>query len=124
MEVLVDKIFAGVYLLVGLSHLLQPAAWLEFFKWIRSKSFGGFIVVMYTLPIAIVIIVFHNNWELRPSLFVTIAGWIMLIKCSLYALYPQSFIRVATKGLSVRNSIIGGVVLIAVSSVLLIDSCL
>jgi hypothetical protein len=121
MELLLEKIFAFVFMLVGFSHLLQPAPWVDFFSWLRSKSFGAFIVVIYTLPIAIVIITFHNSWQLRPSLFITVAGWIMLIKCTVYAVYPRAFNRVATKGFSFRNSVIGGVVLIAASSALLVD---
>jgi len=121
MEILIEKIFAFVFLLVGFSHLLQPAPWVDFFCWLRSKSFGAFIVVIYTLPVSIVIIAFHNNWQLRPSVFITLAGWIMLVKCTIYAVHPKTFNRVATKGFSVRNSLIAGIVLIGVSSALLAD---
>ncbi len=121
MELLLEKIFALVFLLVGFSHLLQPTPWVEFFAWLRSKSFGAFVVVMYTLPIAIVIVIFHNKWTLRPALFITLAGWIMLVKCVIYAVYPRSFNRVAKKGFNPRNSIIGGILLIVASTASLID---
>ena len=109
MEIVIEKIFAFVFLLVGLSHLLQPVRWMEFFTWLRTKSFGAFIVVMYTLPVAVVIIVFHNDWRVRPALFITLAGWIMLVKCMIYAVYPRAFNQVSTKGLSIRNFIIAGI---------------
>lgn len=124
MEILIEKIFSFVFLIVGLSHLLQPARWVDYFIWLRSKSFGAFVVLIYTLPVAIVIIVFHNDWRLRPALFITLAGWIMLVKCILYAVYPQSFNRVAKKGMTIRNSIIAGIIFIAASSVVLVDTYL
>src|SRR5258705_4613268 len=96
-EILIEKIFGFAFLLVGLSHLLQPMPWVEFFAWLRSKSFGAFIVVIYTLPIAVVIVAFHNNWELKPGLFITLAGWIMLGKSAIYSVYPYSFNHVAKK---------------------------
>jgi hypothetical protein len=121
MEILIEKIFAFVFLLIGLSHLLQPAPWVDFFCWLRSKSFGAFIVVIYTWPVAIVIVTFHNSWELRPAVFITLAGWSMLVKCAIYALHPATFNRVAAKGFSVRNSVIAGSVFIGASSALLVD---
>ena len=124
MENIVDKIFAFVFVLVGLSHLLQPAAWVDFFVWLRSKTFGGFIVVIYTLPIAMVLIVFHNQWTLRPSIVLTIAGWIMLVKCVVYAIYPVAFTRTATKGFSARNSVIAGITGIVIGVLLFTDSYL
>ena len=124
MELLIEKIFAFVFMLVGLSHLLQPAAWVDFFAWLRSKTYGGFIVVIYTLPIAIVVIVFHNEWALRPSVILTIAGWIMLVKCVIYAVYPVAFTRTATKGFSARNSVIAGITGIVIGALVFADSYL
>jgi len=121
MELVIEKIFAFVFLLVGASHLVQPGRWMEFFAWLRTKSFGAFIVVMYTLPVALVIVAFHNEWTIGPSLFITLAGWIMLVKCVVYALYPHSFNKVASKGTSVRNFKIAGIVAIIASLAVLLD---
>jgi hypothetical protein len=122
MQLLLERIFGFVFLLVGLSHLLQPGPWVDFFKWLRSKTYGGFVVVIYTLPIAIVIVTFHNRWELRSSLILTLAGWIMLVKCVIYAVYPIAFSRTATRAFTARSSVIGGIILIAVSLLLLLDT--
>lgn len=121
MEILIEKIFAFVFLLVGLSHLLQPTRWSEFFLWLRSKPYGAFIVVIYTLPVAVIIIAFHNEWGLKPALFVTIAGWIMLVKCVIYALYPASFNRVAKEGASNKGITAAGIVAIIFSAAMLAD---
>ena len=121
MENIVDKIFAFVFVLVGLSHLLQPAAWLDFFAWLKSKTYGGFIVVIYTLPIAIVLVVFHNEWVLRPPVILTLAGWVMLVKCVIYAVYPAAFTRTATKGFSARSSVLAGITRIVIGTLLFAD---
>lgn len=118
---LLEKIFAFVFILVGLSHSLQPGVWVDFFVWLRSKTYGAFIVVMYTLPIGLVIVAFHNQWQWRPAVILTIAGWIMIIKSAIYAVYPVAFTRTATKGFSSRNSVIAGTVIITCGLLLLTD---
>ncbi len=39
------EIFAAVFsLVIGLSHILQPRGWVEFFVWLRSKGNAGVFV--------------------------------------------------------------------------------
>jgi uncharacterized protein YjeT (DUF2065 family) len=121
MQLLMEKIFGFVFMLVGLSHLLQPTRWSDFFSWLRAKPFGAFIVVIFTLPVSVVIIAFHNDWDLRPSLFLTLAGWIILVKCVIYALYPAAFNRVATKGASNKGFAMAGIAIIVLSAAMLTD---
>ena len=62
-EVLVIILF-GV---VGLSHLLQPRAWVEFFILLRGKGeAGAFVDGLLNLPIGALIVVFNNRWSGIP----------------------------------------------------------
>jgi hypothetical protein len=105
--------------LVGFSHALHPAPRVEFFAWLRSKTFGAFIVVIFTLPIAVFIIVFHNQWQRRPAIVMTIAGWIMVVKCVTYAIFPSAFSRVAKKGASKKGIAAAGILAMAASTAIL-----
>jgi hypothetical protein len=121
MQLQIEKIFGLVFLLVGASHVLHPQRWVDFFTWLRSKTYGAFIVVIYTLPIAVILVALHNEWKPAPALFLTFAGWIMLVKCVVYALYPAAFNRVSKKGASAKGIAAAGIVAIIFSAVMLGD---
>ena len=70
-------ILSGV---LGLSHILQPKAWAEFFILLRGKGeAGAFVDGFLNLPLAAVIIGFHNVWSGIPAVL-TLVGWCLLIK--------------------------------------------
>jgi len=70
-------ILSGV---LGLSHILQPGAWAEFFILLRRKGeAGAFVDGFLNLPVAGLIIGFHNVWSGIPAVL-TVVGWCLLIK--------------------------------------------
>jgi hypothetical protein len=84
----IQAVMAPAFLVLGLSHLVQPQLWVRFFETMRLTRLAAVIIPLYTLPIALVLIVGHNVWTWDWSLFLTIAGWMMTIKCTLYLLVP------------------------------------
>ena len=65
---------------IGLSHILQPKAWAEFFILLRGSGEAGvFVDGLLNLPVAGIIIGFHNIWSGIP-LVLTLVGWGLLIK--------------------------------------------
>jgi hypothetical protein len=79
-------ILSGVF---GLSHLLQPKAWAEFFILLRSKGeAGAFVDGFLNLPLAGTIIAFHNVWSGIPVVL-TLVGWGLLIKSLLRFCLPK-----------------------------------
>ena len=85
---IIQAVFAPAFLLMGLSHLVQPQLWVRFFEAVRQTGLASLIIPMYTLPFALVLIVGHNVWVWDWPLFLTIAGWGMTLKCALYLLVP------------------------------------
>jgi len=75
------EIFAIILLgVIGLSHLLQPRAWVEWFTFLRDQGqAGAFADGFLHLPLAGVIIGFHNVWSGIPVVL-TLLGWSFLIK--------------------------------------------
>src|SRR3954468_24524312 len=70
-------IFFGV---IGLSHILQPRTWVEFFILLRGKGEAGvFVDGFLNLQMAGIIIGFHNVWSGIPAVL-TLVGWCLLIK--------------------------------------------
>jgi hypothetical protein len=88
-EVFVAVGFFGV----GLSHLLQPQAWVEFFVWLRSQGrCAVFLEGLLSLNFGAIVVAFHNVWTGLP-LVITLIGWAMVVKAT---------VRLAAPGLGLR----------------------
>jgi hypothetical protein len=89
-EVLAVVLF-GVF---GLSHILQPRAWAEFFVLLRGKAAAGaFVDGFLNLPTAAIIIGFHNVWSGIPAVL-TLVGWCLLIKSLIRFCAPKLAVRI------------------------------
>ncbi len=95
----VAVLFSFMFFLIGVSHVVAPKPWTDFFRDLAKQSYCGLVIAMYSLPVGLVILSYHNNWELGFPLFITLAGWFMIIKSILYLMFPdlpaQKFIRKA-----------------------------
>jgi hypothetical protein len=67
--------FAALYLFdVGVSHVTQPLAWVEFFVWLRGQGrCGVFLDGLLTLNFGALVVAFHNVWTGLPVV-VTVLG--------------------------------------------------
>lgn len=83
------EIMAGLgFVIIGLSHVLQPLAWVELFIRLREQGRSGIIwVALIHLPTGLLIVSFHNVW-LGLSMIVTILGWGLVFKSTLYLCWP------------------------------------
>jgi hypothetical protein len=87
-------ILFGVF---GLSHILQPRAWADFFILLRGKGeAGAFVDGLVNLPLAGVIIGFHNIWSGIPVVL-TLVGWGLLIKSLIRFCAPKLGLRVMAR---------------------------
>ena len=88
---------------LGLSHILQPKAWAEFFILLRGKGeAGAFVDGLVNLPLAGVIIGFHNTWSGIP-IVLTLVGWGLLIKGLIRFCAPKLGLRMMAR-VSVERS--------------------
>ena len=82
---------------LGLSHILQPKAWAEFFILLRGKGeAGAFVDGLVNLPLAGIIIAFHNIWS-GISIVLTLVGWGLLIKGLIRFCAPKLALRVMAR---------------------------
>ena len=88
------EIFAGIqFLVIGLSHVLQPRVWVEFFTWLRGKGYAGvFVNGFLSLGFGSIIAAFHNVWTGLPMVL-TLIGWAQVIKGLLSFVWPQLGMR-------------------------------
>lgn len=93
MERSVEVLAIILFGVTGLSHIVQPKAWVEFFILLREKGKpGAFVDGLLNLPVAGIIIAFHNVWSGVPMVL-TIVGWCLLIKSLLRLCLPQQGLR-------------------------------
>ena len=88
------EVFAVInFLVIGLSHLVQPRVWVEFFVLVRSQGYPGvFANAMLSLMVGSIIVAFHNVWTGIP-LVLTLLGWANVIKALLYFAFPAWGLR-------------------------------
>ena len=94
MERSVEVLAIVLFGVLGLSHILQPRAWADFFILLRGKGEAGvFVDGLLNLPAAGVIIGFHNVWSGIPAVL-TLVGWCLLIKSLIRLWAPKQALRI------------------------------
>ena len=120
METAVEKLVAVGFVVIGISHLVQPRAWSEFFIGMREKGAAGSLQLgLFNLPFALLIIAFHNIWHGLPMI-VTVIGWGLLLKSLLYLTWPKHGLRMLGT-VSIESSwlfVAGGVISIAIGGLI------
>ena len=115
------QLFAVINLaVVGLSHIVQPRAWAEFFVGLRGRGHAGvFVVGFMSLYFGSLIVAFHNVWSGLP-IVLTILGWSQVLKGFLYFTFPSyglkrlGFVSIERA----RMFIVPGVVLLVMAGLL------
>ena len=99
----VETVAIILFGVVGLSHILQPKAWAEFFILLRGKGGAGvFVDGFLNLNLAGIIIGFHNVWSGIPAVL-TLVGWCLLIKSLIRFCAPKVALRMMAR-VSVERS--------------------
>ena len=121
METSVEKLTALYFLVIGLSHIVQPRAWVRFFIMLREKQeVGSLLNGLVHFPLGAFIVAFHNVWHGIPMV-VTIIGWGLVIKSTIYFVLPQHGTRMLAL-ISVERSwqfVVAGVMSVALGGLIL-----
>jgi hypothetical protein len=97
MERSVEVLAIILFGVIGLSHILQPKAWAEFFILLRGKGdAGAFVDGLVNLPLGGVIVAFHNTWSGIPAVL-TLVGWCLLIKSLIRFCAPKQALRMIAR---------------------------
>src|SRR5262245_23224504 len=97
MERSVEVLAAILFGVIGLSHVLQPRAWVEFFILLRGKGEAGvFVDGFLNLSAGAFIVAFHRVWSGIPVVL-TLIGWALLIKGVMRFCAPRLALRMIAR---------------------------
>lgn len=57
----------------------------------------GYITASLFLILGLIIVWVHNDWYFNSAIIVTLIGWLLTIKSSLWLLFPRFFARLSKK---------------------------
>ena len=90
MERAVETLAAIQFVIVGLSHVLQRHAWVDFFVWLRERGHAGvFVHGFLSLGFGSMIVAFHNVWSGLAGVL-TVVGCLYVVKAALGFLVPTT----------------------------------
>lgn len=121
MERAIEILAAVQFLVIGLSHILQPRVWVDFFTWLRAKGHAGvFVNGFLSLTFGSLIVAFHNVWTGLPTVL-TVIGWAQIVKALVSFVMPQWGMRGLQRVSYDRahEFVAGGVAFLALSALML-----
>jgi hypothetical protein len=117
MEQQVEIFVAAFLLIIGLSHIAHPRAWIDFFAMLRSKGPAGvFVAALVNLMLGLMILALHPRWT-GIALVITLIGCIWTLKGAVYFIFPS----LGMKAFSLpaiqrtRHWVVGGCISIALA---------
>jgi uncharacterized protein YjeT (DUF2065 family) len=113
-ELYAERFVALSLLAVGLSHVLQPARWVQLFDDLFRLPYAALLIGTLTLPLGLFVVLTHNVWVLDWPLVVTICGWGWTVKATLYMLRPRVTDVIATRGMCTPRTVFAAGILCAV----------
>ncbi len=82
------------FLVMGLSHIVQPKMWIDYFDDLKQQGHKGVVTSIAGLQLfpALLIVAVHQVWS-GPALILTLYGWLLLAKCIVALLVPDFGLR-------------------------------
>ena len=90
MHDIIPPVVAWLLLILGLSYALNTAMWLRVARDAMDQPAHYFYMVILTLVLGLAIVAGHNVWVADWPVAVTLFGWILVAKFTLFLLFPQS----------------------------------
>jgi len=123
MELAVTKLAIICFFITGVSHIVQPRVWAQFFMDLRAKGkVGSFLNALLHFPLGAVIVSFHNMWSGLPVVL-TLIGWGLVLKSLIYFIFPGYGMKVLSR-VTLEKSwgfIIAGIFSVGISGLLVLS---
>lgn len=123
MEAAIQKLAIVFFFVIGVSHIVQPRVWAQFFIDIRNRGeTGSFINAFIHFPLGALVVAFHNVWHGIPMIL-TLIGYGLALKSLFYFVFPRRGLRALSR-VSLERSwefVVAGVFLVGISGLLMLS---
>lgn len=89
MQGIITHVVAWLLLILGLSYTVNTVMWLQVVRDAMAEPARYFFMVILTLVLGLAIIAGHNIWVADWPVVVTLFGWILVAKSTMFLLFPQ-----------------------------------
>ena len=97
MELAVTKLAIICFFITGVSHIVQPRVWTQFFIDMHSRGeVGSFHNALLHFPLGVLIVSFHNVWHGLPVVL-TLIGWGLVLKSFIYFVFPGHGVKMLAR---------------------------
>lgn len=91
---LAEQLVFCLFIPWGLSMIIQHKLWIKLIQLLYSQNDQTFKLIclingVVWIPLGLFLVLTHNDWELSPSVIVTVIGWLTVAKCLMLILFPQ-----------------------------------
>ena len=121
MELAVTKLAIICFFITGVSHIVQPRVWAQFFIDMHSKGeVGSFQNALLHFPLGALITSFHNVWHGLP-IVLTLIAWGLVLKSFIYFTFPRHGVKMLAR-VSIERSwefIVAGAFSVGISGLLI-----
>ena len=121
MELAVTKLAIICFFITGVSHIVQPRIWAQFFIDMHSKGeVGSFQNALLHFPLGVLIVSLHNLWYGWPVVL-TLIGCGLVLKSFIYFVFPRYGVRVLAR-VSMERSwefVVAGIISVGISGLLI-----
>ena len=90
MQGFIPQVVAWLLLILGLSYAVNTAMWLRVVRDAMARPADYFHLVILTLVLGLAVVAGHNVWVADWPVAITLFGWILVVKSTLFLLFPQS----------------------------------
>lgn len=117
MELIIERVVALFYLIVGLSCIIQARIWIDLSRELLKKPSSLIVWSIQFLPLGLIVLLGHNLWVSDWRVIITIIGWLATLKCVSYLLFPQwsGFILNWSDNFMKRYLKVGGAIVTAIA---------
>lgn len=105
-------------LIIGVSHIVQPGLWGEYFTDLRARGRAGLVTKILQVELwpALLIVSLHQVWA-GPAIVVTIYGWLLLVKVTVGLILPNlGMASMAIPERAPKSFVPAGVVMLAIGA--------
>ena len=94
-SMLLAKIWGTAFIIVSIGFVFNMKTYRKMIEDFQNNMALVYLGGVFSLVIGLLIIHFHNVWEMQWVVIITILGWISLIKGTTLIIFPTQLMRIS-----------------------------